>query len=254
MEQYRTEDEQVEALRRWWNENGKSTVAIIVIALAAGLGWQAWQGNSSEQREQASDLYQALLLAIDTSAAATGPQPVELAEQLKNEFSSTSYAQFAALQLAAIAVRDGNLPEAEAQLRWVLGKAPSGSDTAQVAQLRLARVVAAAGNADQALDILTKADPGPYGASYAVAQGDILLAAERRDDAREAYTRAMTAAASGGQGVNLGVLQQKLLSLTPIPPQLPAQAQSAAPMAADAEPVAADTAPTTPDTTDASEE
>jgi predicted negative regulator of RcsB-dependent stress response len=62
-----------------------------------------------------------------------------------------------------MAVQDGNLAEAEAQLRWVLGKAASGSDTAQVAQLRLARVVAAAGNTDQALDILTKADPGAYG-------------------------------------------------------------------------------------------
>ena len=50
MEQYRTEEEQVEALRRWWNENGKSTVAVIVIALAAGLGWQAWQRESGNQR------------------------------------------------------------------------------------------------------------------------------------------------------------------------------------------------------------
>jgi predicted negative regulator of RcsB-dependent stress response len=68
VEQYRTEEEQVEALRRWWNENGKSTVAVIVIALAAGLGWQAWQRESGNQREQASDLYQALLRANDTPA------------------------------------------------------------------------------------------------------------------------------------------------------------------------------------------
>ena len=102
MEQYRTEEEQVEALRRWWNENGKSTVAVIVIALAAGLGWQAWQRESGNQREQASDLYQALLRANDTPAPSSGPQGVELAERLKTEFSGSSYAQFAALQLAAM--------------------------------------------------------------------------------------------------------------------------------------------------------
>jgi predicted negative regulator of RcsB-dependent stress response len=247
VEQYRTEEEQVEALRRWWNENGKSTVAVIVIALAAGLGWQAWQRESSGQREQASDLYQALLRANDTPGSSAGPQGVELAEQLKTEFSGSSYAQFAALQLAAMAVQDGNLAEAEAQLRWVLGKAASGSDTAQVAQLRLARVVAAAGSTDQALDILTKADPGAYAASYALAQGDILLAASRKDEARDAYTRAMTAAGSGSPGVNLVVLQQKLQSLTPIPPQSRAQMESA-------DPIKAATVPTTPDTTDASEE
>jgi predicted negative regulator of RcsB-dependent stress response len=247
VEQYRTEEEQVEALRRWWNENGKSTVAVIVIALAAGLGWQAWQRESGNQREQASDLYQALLRANDTPAPSSGPQGVELAERLKTEFSGSSYAQFAALQLAAMAVQDGNLAEAEAQLRWVLGKAASGSDTAQVAQLRLARVVAAAGNTDQALDILTKADPGAYAASYALAQGDILLAASRNDEARDAYTRAMTAAGSGSPGVNLVVLQQKLQSLTPIPPQSRIQIESA-------DPIKAATVPITPDTTDASEE
>jgi predicted negative regulator of RcsB-dependent stress response len=192
-------------------------------------------------------LYQALLRTIETPASSSGPQGVELAEQLKTEFSGSSYAQFAALQLAAMAVQNGNLAEAEAQLRWVLGKATSGSDVAQVAQLRLARVVAAAGNTDQALDILGKAAPGAYAASYALAQGDILLAASRSDEARDAYTRAMAAAGSGSPGVNLAVLQQKLQSLTPIPPQSRTQTESA-------EPIEAATTPTAPDTTDASEE
>ncbi|MCB1690160.1 MAG: tetratricopeptide repeat protein [Halioglobus sp.] len=219
MEPYSTEEEQVEALRRWWNENGRSTIAAVVIALAAGFGWQAWQAQDIGQQEQASELYQALLRAVETPGSPQAAQGVELAEQLKNEFGGSQYAQFAALQLAAMAVSNGDLAEAEAQLRWVLGKAAGGTDTAQVAQLRLARVLAASGDTDQALDILTKADPGPYGASYAVAQGDILLAAARRDEARTAYNLAMTMAAAGGQGVNLSVLQQKLQSLTPVPPR-----------------------------------
>ena len=45
MEEYRTEEEQVEALRRWWDENGRSTIAAIVIALSVGFGWQAWKSN-----------------------------------------------------------------------------------------------------------------------------------------------------------------------------------------------------------------
>ena len=238
MEQYGTEDEQVEALRRWWNENGRSTVAIIIIAVAAGFGWQAWQGHDIRQQEQASDLYLALLRAVDAPDSLQGAQSVEIAEQLKSEFGSSHYAQFAALQLAAMAVGDGDLVEAESQMRWVLGQAPANSDTAQVAQLRLARVLAAAGKTEQALDILTKTDPGPYGASYAIAQGDILLAAARRDDAREAYNQAMVLAVSGGQGVNLPVLQQKLQSLTPVPPR----------------PDVIDTASVTNDTTDVPEE
>ena len=55
MEQYRTEDEQVEALRRWWNENGRSTLAAVVIVLAAGFGWRAWQANEVHQQQLARE-------------------------------------------------------------------------------------------------------------------------------------------------------------------------------------------------------
>ena len=85
MDQYRTEEEQVEALRRWWDENGKSTIAAIVIALAAGFGWQAWKANDQQQRENASDIYQAMLQAVGAEDVSAEQQlaAVGLAEQLK---------------------------------------------------------------------------------------------------------------------------------------------------------------------------
>ena len=217
MEEYRTEEEQVEALRRWWNENGRSTIVAIIVALGVGFGWQGWKSQQQGQQEQASNIYQALLKAV---GAAEDPEQrqlgISLVEQLKTDYAGTTYAQFAALHMAAIAVTDGNLAEAEAQLRWVLGKASAGSDTAQVAQMRLARVLAAAGDTEQALAILED-DGGSYQASYAAARGDILLVAGRNDEAREAFKQALALSASGGAGVNLPALQQKLQSLTPVP-------------------------------------
>jgi predicted negative regulator of RcsB-dependent stress response len=139
-----------------------------------------------------------------------------LAEQLKADYSSSTYAQFAALHLAAMAVQDNSLSEAEAQLRWVLGKASSGSDIAQIAQLRLARVLASSGDTDQALAILA-GEEGSFSASYAIARGDVLLGAGRTGEARDAYTQAL--ALSAGAGGNLQVLQQKVQSLTPVPPK-----------------------------------
>jgi predicted negative regulator of RcsB-dependent stress response len=218
VDQYRTEEEQVEALSRWWKENGRSMVVAVVVALGGVFGWQAWQANELRQQEQASDLYQVLLQSIGAQDATPAAQlAMAPAEQLKSEFGSTTYAQFAALHLAALAVNEGKLPDAEAQLRWVLGKADKGSDIAQVAQLRLARVLAASGATDQALAILAEAEPGAYGASYAAAKGDILLAAGRNDEARDAYSLAVAAAAGGGEGLSLTALQQKLQSLTPVP-------------------------------------
>lgn len=217
MEEYRTEEEQVEALRRWWDENGRSTIVAIIVALGVGFGWQGWKSQQQNKQEHASNIYQSLLKAVGASEDPEQRQlGLTLVEQLKTEYAGTTYAQFAALHMAAIAVTDGNLAEAEAQLRWVLGKAAKGSDTAQVAQLRMARVLASAGDSEQALAVLEE-DGGSYQASYAAARGDILLAAGRNDEAREAYNQALALAAGGGAGVNLPAFQQKLQSLTPIP-------------------------------------
>tara|TARA_B100001540_G_scaffold313985_2_gene337963 strand:- start:979 stop:1677 length:699 start_codon:yes stop_codon:yes gene_type:complete len=216
VESFRTEDEQVEALRRWWDENGRSTVIAIVIALGVGFGWQGWQKYQSDQAAAASDLYQDMLGSLSGEAAAG--DPAELAQQIKSAYPGSTYAQFAAMHLAAMAVENADLAGAEAQLRWVLGKATSGSDMARVAQLRLARVVAARGEAEQALAILAEGDSGAYQASYALARGDVYLGQGRRDEAQAAYATAQALVALGGQqGVNLPSLQAKLQSLSSLP-------------------------------------
>ncbi|NQX87528.1 MAG: tetratricopeptide repeat protein [Halioglobus sp.] len=233
MESYTTEEEQLEALRRWWNENGRYLLVAVVVALAGVFGWQAWQSSKTEQLQHASDVYQAMMRELtEQKAPSTDMAAVELADQLKKDYGGTTYAQFAALHLAAIAVNRGDLENAEQELRWVLGKAAKGSDIAEIAQLRLARVLAAEGATEQALAVLADTGRGAYAATYAVAEGDILMAAGRPEEARRAYTEAL-AQSGGGSAVNLPVLQQKIQSLTPVAPR-PLEASVATPGGADA--------------------
>jgi predicted negative regulator of RcsB-dependent stress response len=232
VEAFRTEEEQVEAIKRWWDENGKSTIAAIVLALAAGFGWQGWQGYQVDQRQAASDVYQAMLQALSGAdqGAIDHSQAIELAGELKRDYVGSTYAQFAAMQLARIAVQDGNLATAEAELRWVLEKAGKGSDIARITELRLARVLASRGDAEQALAILGGDGDNPYAASYEAARGDILLAQGRDDDAREAYIRARNLATAGAIQPNINMLEQKLQSLNPVPEReltVPAETESA---------------------------
>ena len=218
MEEFRTEEEQVEALRRWWSENGRSIVAGVIIAVSATFAWQTWQSSEQNNQEQASEIYQAMLRTIGAAETSSESQAgIDMGEQHKRDFDGSTYAQFAALHLAALAVNEGDLAEAEGQLRWVLGKAAKGSDVEELAELRLARVLASSGDSDQALSILAGAVEGPYGASYAAARGDILLGQGRNEEAREAYMQALALASSDQPGVNFPVLQQKLQSLTAVP-------------------------------------
>lgn len=219
MDSYRTEEEQVEAIRRWWDENGRSTIAAIVLALMAGFGWQYWKGYDQQRAENASLEYQALIESLNSGAVgeARSSGAKELGEQLKNEYSSSAYAQFAALHLAKLAVVAGDSEEAQAQLRWVLSKAPAKSDIAGIAQLRLARVLASFGDADQALDILATGENTPYAASYAIARGDIYMQLERYDEARSAYDLAKSTLAQSSVQGNIATLDQKIQRLNPIP-------------------------------------
>jgi predicted negative regulator of RcsB-dependent stress response len=217
VESYRTEEEQVEALKRWWEENGRSTIVAVVLALGVGFGWQGWQGHVENQSQAASSKYQELVTML--SAVSGEPQEqdvINLAEKIKADYSDSTYAQFASFQLAAVAVKNKNLAEAESQLRWILGKAEKGSDVSRIAQLRLARVVGSRGETEQALAILAEGAGDSYQASYALARGDLLLAAGRREEARQAYATAQALASLTGR--DLTTLQAKIQNLSPISP------------------------------------
>lgn len=215
MESFRTEEEQVEAIKRWWEENGRNLIIAVAVALSLGFGWQAWQSNREEQALAASSVYQRMLEALGSESPENTGSARSLAGQLKSDFGSSVYARFAALHLARLAVEEGDLSRAESELRWVVSKAGKSSDLYQVAQLRLARVTAAIGDVEQALDILDGSASGVYSGAYALARGDILMAADRPEEARNAYALARS---SLEQGQAPPVLSQKLQHLNPVPP------------------------------------
>lgn len=204
------DDEQVEALKRWWDENGKSTMAGVVLAVAGTVGWQQYQGWSAQQAEMASDAWGAIEVAVQSGDSGSIETINALAESLKDDFSGTVYARFAALQLAALAVEAGDLDVAESELRWALTKEGENSELGQLIQLRLARVLADQGDTTAALAILDS-NKGAYPAAYATAKGDILVAEGRHAEALSAYREARAVLLALGNPP--GILDTKITSL-----------------------------------------
>jgi len=186
----------LEALKRWWDENGKGIVAAVVVAVLGTVGWQQYQGFSVSKTEAASDLY-ATMLAIQAEGGDTETL-VALSAQLKAEHSGSNYARFGAMLEARVAVEADDLDAAESALRWALSAGDTRSDIGQLIQLRLARVIAAQGKETEALAILSQGSDA-YPVAYAQAQGDIHLAAGRADDALAAYRQGRDLAAELGQ-------------------------------------------------------
>ncbi|GAB4290293.1 MAG: tetratricopeptide repeat protein [Thiohalomonadaceae bacterium] len=191
MEIYRTEEEQVEALKDWWKENGRSVIVGAILALAAVFGWRYWQDTTRSRAEAASTLYQQMLMQLD---AGEGREVVETARRIIAEHAASPYAALASLTLAQQAVDQGDLDGAAAHLRWVMDNAKVG-EVRILAQMRLARVLIAQGRAEEALQQLATVAGGSYTVLVEEAKGDAHLALGRRAEALKAYQTALAAAA-----------------------------------------------------------
>lgn len=191
-----TEEEQVEALKKWFAENGISLVLGIVLALGGVFGYRAWENSIRETGEAASGIYEDLIAAVgfipgDNSSEQMTATAVTLAEQLKTDYSDSSYALFAALAMAKIAVESGNLDKAAAELHWALDSGAQGSFEI-LARTRLSRVLLAQEKYEEALAVLdVQLDLAAHRSSWEEARGDVYFSMDRLDDAREAYQLAV---------------------------------------------------------------
>jgi predicted negative regulator of RcsB-dependent stress response len=218
VEAYRSEEEQLEAIKQWLRKNGSSMVTGILLAALLVVGGYSWKQRQQQRQDAASIQYQELLAAVGGLEKAPSKEMLatahHLADTLKTDFSGTAYAQLAALFNARLAVQDNDLAKAESELRWVLERKPK-AELAELTQLRLARVLHAKGDDNGALALLDKAKPGSYASAYAQLRGDISLARGDSGAARAAYEQARALEGKLHQPVHDPVLEIKLRDLAP---------------------------------------
>ena len=200
-----TEEEQIEALKRWWEENGKQTILAIALVVGGYFGWQAWTDHNAEQASAASLTYQEMLDNFDglnpgeTLIEETQVAVTLLADKLKADHSGTQYAVYAALTKAKLAVEDNDLDAAASELQWAMDNADKVS--AFVARLRLARVEAARGDLDTALQLVQGIDAGEMKSPFEEAKGDFYLEQGNSAAAYTAYQSALATEATGDNSV-----------------------------------------------------
>ena len=189
MEVYTTEEQQVEVIKSWWKENGTSVLAGTVIGLVGLFGWRYYNELQQTNQEAASQAYNAM-----TAQLAKGDDAaLEQAKSFISAHQGDAYAELAALQLAAAAVKAGKLDLAAEQLTQV---AANGDESIKpIAALRLARVLKDQGKADEALAQLGKINNDAFKAQVAEVRGDILQKQGKAEEARDAY---QAAAGAGG--------------------------------------------------------
>lgn len=201
MTAYQTEEEQVEAIKKWWKENGKSAVAGIVLGVGGVLGWQTWAQHQQNVAAQAAVKYEQMVQAGDQGAVESA---VKQAELLITQFEGSSYSVFAALELARLYLVQGNVAEAKRQLEWVLNNTGE-QGLQQVARLRMARLLLSEGDADGAQRVIDGAPIDSFAGEFSQLRGDVALAKSDPEAARKAYQEALA-----GDVGNPDLVQMKL--------------------------------------------
>ena len=191
----------------YWKKPQFWMICVIGLFLLAG-GAYYYVAQCSAQKAKASDLYDSLMMSLQTEKFEEGRQA---AQTLIAHYPKTIYAPFAALFLAKWDVENKDWAAAEKQLRFILQNTQK-SPLPEIATLRLARVLSEQKNYAEALNLLDKKKPASsYVASYEETKGDIYWLQQNIEQAREAYLAAGKALPPGAPAA--GRLQLKQVEL-----------------------------------------
>jgi len=185
MEQYETEEQQVEAIKRFWKENGLSLIIGALLGLGGLLGWRYYNDSQIEAKEQASFAYEKASEELIKGEASFGE-----AKSFIDSYSDTGYAILMALEMTQQAIERKDLVEAAKQLEFVVINAKLTA-VQSIAQLRLARIQIEQGEFELALASADKVSDQAFKGQSQEIKGDVYLAQQLFDKARAAYSAAL---------------------------------------------------------------
>lgn len=204
MNEYVTDDEQVERIKKWWSDNGSSVVAGLVIGIGGLMGWRYWVDYKDTQAAEASVHFAEMVSGLENNQNDTA---IEQARIILDDYSSTAYSALARLSLAKAFVESEKYDEAADQLQQIIDAPAVDTSLQMVARKRLATLRLQQGQLDLALEIVSVDHPVSFSAAFEELRGDILSAKGQLEQARDAYQRARLAQPAAA---NPQFLQQKI--------------------------------------------
>ena len=204
------EFEQSEQVRKWLRENGLSIVVGVVLALALIFGWRQWQEHKANREVQAASQFAVIQNAVQSDNKQA--MAAALADLQKN-YADSAYAALGSAATAEYDVGKDDLKPAAQNLQWAVSHSKQPA-LKSLFTLRLARVLIAQDQAQQALKELAGIPSGQYAALSAELRGDALLKLGKSSEARDAYQQAMAKLDKDNDAPARHALQMKLDNLS----------------------------------------
>jgi len=205
-EEYLTDDEQLEAVKRAFTEYAPWILGGVVLGVGGWFGIQYYRSHQNALAMQAAEQFTQMTAALQMNDP---KKSLQIADGLIKNFPSSPYADQAQLTIARIDVESGKSADALAPLTQVMNNSKD-TELKQVARLRLARVLIDQGKPDDAIKTLAEGTPGSFAGRYHEVHGDALYAKKDIPGAVAEYNLALS---SGDGGADAGLLELKLADL-----------------------------------------
>ena len=179
------EEQEINQLKDWWKENGKTIIVAFILGVGGMFGWRYLQAHQAEQIAQASAQYDALIYSAQQDEQAKKAN----IEQFVQANSKTAYAVFALLDEAKKATEKQDFTAAEVNLNQALTQSQDEVLTSIVA-LRLSAVQFQLGQLDNALTTLNQVKGESFNARKAILTGDIQVAKGDKVAAKNSFEQA----------------------------------------------------------------
>ena len=177
------EQEQLEALKAWWKENGNKVLGALLAVIVVVGGWRGWQYYQHKQSSEAATLYAGFIQQLESNDA---KRVNDAAVAVMDKYAASGYAPRAALLAAQVNEQGKEAARAKTQLQWVIDHAGEAG-LKDVARLRLAAILLDEKNYADAMKLLEAKHPASFDGLYADLRGDLLSAQDKKDEARSAY-------------------------------------------------------------------
>lgn len=190
MSVYMTEEEQIEAIKKWWQKYNNIIIIAVSLILLATAAYKYWHWHQEKINKLASNTYEHLLIAYSNQ---DNKSIQSYANQLIKEYNGTVYADVAHLTLAKLMVTRLKYEKAQEHLQFVAANSKMPA-LRQITKIRTARLLLAQKSYEKALNELDQTVDTTYLPLINEIKGDVYAASGQLPQAAASYQQALKAA------------------------------------------------------------